>query len=107
MSLIFYNITIILDDQQFNLKYISIGRENINNFKFKPYACNLIGGGNNANSNMVNNIYEVAAPHDSDPDYTLPDVYSVLTDGDDGSCLKLKNHACVKFPTIIEFRTSE
>ena len=35
------------------------------------------------------------------PDYPLPDVYSILVDGDVGTCLKLKNHACVKFPTII------
>ena len=86
-TLIYNNVSIIIKNDYLYYQNVSMRREAI--------------------KEVYNNVYEVAAPHDSDTDYLSRDMYSVLTDADVATCFKLKNHACVKFPTTIEFRTSE
>ena len=86
-TLIYNNVSIIIMNEYLYYLNVSMRREAI--------------------KEVYNNVYEVAAPHDSDTDYSPRDMYSVLTDADVATCFKLTNHACVKFPTTIEFRTTE
>ena len=103
-SLININITVYIEDRDFKINYISIGREAIRTFAFEPYSCYQRVLENIVNMNVISTSYNVTVTYNSNPVY---DLYSILIDGYVGTCLKLKNDANVKLPLIIEFRSSD